>query len=198
MFGEKMKENIILVDCDGVLCDWEYSFTQWMNHKGYPTSKYNEYNVAKRFNLTKEFSKKCVEEFNASAAIAFLPPLRDAVYYMKRLNMLHGYRFHCITSLSDNKYAQRLRTQNLELLFGKELFDDYIYLACGADKDEELKKYEGTGCFWVEDKVENAEVGKRFGLNSILVAHEHNAYYEGNIPRYWKWKDIYKHIVGEI
>jgi len=198
MNDKKMKENIILVDCDGVLCDWEYSFTQWMNHKGYPTSDYTQYNVAKRFNLTQEFSKKSVQQFNESAAIAFLPPLRDAVYYMKRLNMLHGYRFHCITSLSDNKYAQRLRTQNLELLFGKELFDDYIYLPCGADKDKELKRYEGTECFWVEDKVENAEVGKAFGLNSILVAHEHNAYYEGNIPRYWKWKDIYKHITGEV
>ena len=25
-----MKENIILVDCDGVLCDWEYAFRHWM------------------------------------------------------------------------------------------------------------------------------------------------------------------------
>ena len=95
-------------------------------------------------------------------------------------------------------HLQYLPSQNLELLFGKELFDDYIYLPCGADKDKELKKYEGTECFWVEDKVENAEVGKGFGLNSILVAHEHNAYYEGDIPRYWKWKDIYKHITGEV
>ena len=192
-----MKENIILVDCDGVLCDWEYSFTQWMNHKGYPTVNSNEYNVAKRFNLSKKEGKKFVAEFNDSASIAFLPPLRDAVYYIKRLNMLHGYRFHCITSLSDNKYAQRLRTQNLELLFGKSIFDDYIYLPCGADKDDALLPYSNTECFWVEDKVENAEVGERYGLNSILVAHEHNAYYEGDIPRYWKWKEIYKHITGE-
>ena len=192
-----MKENIILVDCDGVLCDWEYSFTQWMNHKGYPTSDSTQYNVAKRFNLAGDFGKNVVAEFNDSASIAFLPPLRDAVYYIKRLNMLHGYRFHCITSLSEDKYAQRLRTQNLELLFGKEIFDEFVYLPCGADKDEVLAKYKGTECFWVEDKPENAEVGKSFGLNSILVAHEHNAYYDGDIPRYWKWKHIYNHITGE-
>ena len=192
-----MKENIILVDCDGVLCDWEYSFTQWMNHKGYPTSDSTQYNVAKRFNLTGDFGKNVVAEFNDSASIAFLPPLRDAVYYIKRLNMLHGYRFHCITSLSEDKYAQRLRTQNLELLFGKEIFDEFVYLPCGADKDEALAKYKGTECFWVEDKPENAEVGEKLGLNSILVAHEHNAYYDGDIPRYWKWKHIYNHITGE-
>jgi FMN phosphatase YigB (HAD superfamily) len=192
-----MKENIILVDCDGVLCDWEYSFTQWMNHKGYPTSDSTQYNVAKRFNLAGDFGKNVVAEFNDSASIAFLPPLRDAVYYIKRLNMLHGYRFHCITSLSKDKYAQRLRTQNLELLFGKEIFDEFVYLPCGADKDEALAKYKGTECFWVEDKPENAEVGEKLGLNSILVAHEHNAYYDGDIPRFWKWKHIYNHITGE-
>jgi FMN phosphatase YigB (HAD superfamily) len=194
---KNMKDNIILVDCDGVLCDWEYSFTQYMNHKGYPTIDTAQYSVGKRFGISKDFGKRRVADFNDSASIAFLPPLRDAVYYMKRLNMLHGYRFHCITSLSDNKYAQRLRTQNLELLFGKEIFDDFIYLPCGADKDEVLKKYEGTECFWVEDKPENAEVGETFGLNSILVAHEHNAYYNGDIPRFWKWKYIYNHITGE-
>jgi len=37
-----------------------------------------------------------------------------------------------------------------------------------------------------------------FGLDPIIVAHDHNAYYKGDIPRYWKWKDIYKHITGEI
>lgn len=191
-----MKDNIILVDCDGVLCDWEYSFTQWMHHKGIPTVDESQYNVAKRFNLNK--AHNYVKEFNDSAAIAFLPPLRDAVYYMKRLNMLHGYRFHCITSLSTNKYAQRLRTQNLELLFGKEIFDEYVYLPCGADKDEALAVYKDTGCFWIEDKPENAKVGAELGLNSILVAHDHNAHeVNGPIPRFWKWKQIYKYIIGE-
>ena len=193
-----MKDNIILVDCDGVLCDWEYSFTQYMNHKGFPTHDDKQYNVAKRFNLVPEAGKNFVAEFNDSAAIAFLPPLRDAVYYMKRLNMFHGYKFHCITSLSTNKYAQKLRIQNLELLFGKEIWDDFIFLPCGADKDEELKKYEGTDCYWIEDKPENAETGAKFGLDSIIVAHNHNAYYKGDIPRFTKWKHIYNHITGEI
>ena len=193
-----MKDNIILVDCDGVMCDWEYSFTAFMEHKGIPIIDNNQYNVYEKFGLSPLEGKRYVAEFNDSAAIAFLPPLRDAVYYMKRLNMLHGYKFHVISSLSTNKYAQRLRTQNLELLFGKELFDDFIYLGCGADKDEVLAKYEGTECFWVEDKPENAEVGLKFGLNSILVAHDHNVKHNINIPRFYKWKYIYKYIIGEV
>jgi FMN phosphatase YigB (HAD superfamily) len=193
-----MKENIILVDCDGVLCDWEYSFSQWMHHQDIPTMDQSEYDIGKRFHLERGTAKRLVRQFNESAAIAFLPPLRDAVYYMKRLNMLHGYRFHCITSLSSDKYAQRLRYQNLDLLFGRELWDEVICLPCGADKDEALEPYRDSGCFWVEDKVANAELGLTLGLNSILVGHTHNADYKGEAPRFHRWKEIYKHITGEV
>ena len=109
--------------------------------KDIPTMDQSEYDIAKRFELDKGVAKRLVRQFNESAAIAFLPPLRDAVYYMKRLNMLHGYRFHCITSLSSDKYAQRLRYQNLDLLFGRELWDEVICLPCGADKDDALEPY---------------------------------------------------------
>jgi hypothetical protein len=36
------------------------------------------------------------------------------------------------------------------------------------------------------------------GLNSILVAHTHNASFTGVIPRFHRWKEIYKHITGEV
>ena len=195
-----MKENIILTDCDGVLCDWEYAFRHWMQleKKLVPVNP-QEYNIATQFGLERAEGKALVREFNDSAAIAFLPPLRDAVYYMKRLNMLHGYKFHCITSLSTNKYAQKLRIQNLELLFGDNIFDEYVILGCGDDKDDALEPYRDSECWWIEDKPKNAKLGKSMGLNPIIVAHEHNAdEVNGPIPRFWKWKDIYKHITGEI
>ena len=202
-----MRDNIILVDCDGVLCDWMYSFNAFMEMQGFK-QKNLSYNVNEFYGIDQKVAKAKVKEFNDSAAIAFLPPLRDAVYYMKRLHMLHGYRFHVITSLSSNKYAQRLRRQNLELLFGKELFDEIICLPCGADKDDVLEKYKNSSCFWIEDKVENALVGDKLGLHSILVEHDYNAnYYESdpyaydeeseNIPRFAKWKYIYNYITGE-
>ena len=195
-----MQNNIILTDCDGVLCDWMYSFNAFMEMQGFK-EKQTSYNVNEFYGIDKKVGKAKVKEFNDSAAIAFLPPLRDAVYYMKRLNMLHGYKFHVITSLSSNKYAQRLRRQNLELLFGEELFDEIIFLPCGADKDNVLKRYEGTGCFWIEDKVENAMVGDCLGLHSVLVEHDFNKeptdYDSAYIPRFYKWKHIYNYITGE-
>lgn len=206
-----MRNNIILTDCDGVLCDWMYSFNAFMEMQGF-NQKSLSYDVSEYYGIDKKVAKAKVKEFNDSAAIAFLPPLRDAVYYMKRLNMMHGYKFHVITSLSSNRYAQKLRKQNLDLLFGAELFDEIICLPCGADKDKVLEKYKNSGCYWIEDKVENAVVGDRLGLHSVLVEHPYNCNYfcqriardpyaydddSAHIPRFDKWKHIYNYITGE-
>ena len=69
-----MRNNIILTDCDGVLCDWEYAFTQWMHKQGILTKNANEYDVAAKFDIEFYQAKAKVKEFNDSAAIAFLPP----------------------------------------------------------------------------------------------------------------------------
>ena len=61
-----------------------------------------------------------------------------------------------------------------------------------------MVKYKGSECWWVEDKPENAVAGEKVGLNPILVAHDHNYDADSDIPRFWKWKEIYKHITGEV
>jgi hypothetical protein len=87
-------------------------------------------------------------------------------------------------------------------LFGPTVFETYTYLDCGADKDEALAKYKDTECWWVEDKPENALVGASLGLNSILMAHTHNALAtssvgDAHIKRALSWKDIYSMITDE-
>jgi hypothetical protein len=134
--------------------------------------------------------------FNESAAIRKLPPLRDAMKYVKKLHEEHGYVFHAITSLSNDTYSQYLRTKNLIELFGKTAFEKYTYLDTGADKDEALAEYEGSGCFWVEDKPDNAECGLRFGLDPILINHKHNENVKlsKGITRVNNWAFIYRMI----
>ena len=38
MINRMIADKVILVDCDGVLCDWLYAFDQWMemNAEFYP------------------------------------------------------------------------------------------------------------------------------------------------------------------
>lgn len=191
-------KNLILVDCDGVLCNWEQAFDSWMIEQGYTMTDRgeNKYKIDERYGISPHESKNLVKYFNESATIEFLPPLRDSIHYVKKLHEQHGYVFHCITSLSRNRSAQILRERNLKKLFGETVFEDIVCLDTGADKDQALLKYKNSGCYWVEDKLENAEVGLRLGLKSILVSHAHNLDYLGPIPMVDTWSQIYTMITG--
>lgn len=188
-------EKLILVDCDGVLLDWKYAFYKYMNENGYTVIEEGVYDVAQTFGVTNEDSKRLVRQFNESARIGFLPGLRDAIKYVKKLHS-EGYVFHCITSLSTDYYAGKLREQNLERLFGKDVFERVVCLDCGADKDDGLLPYKESGCIWVEDKPSNAELGLELGLRSILIEHDFNKDYENNnLVIVKNWKEIYESIV---
>jgi hypothetical protein len=123
--------------------------------------------------------------------------LRDAIHYVKKLHEEHGYVFHCITSLSKNRNAQKLREMNLDKLFGRTVFEQVVCLATGADKDQALEPYRDSGLFWIEDKTENAEVGANMGLKSIIMEHGFNMNYSGPIPLVKNWAQIYDIITSD-
>ena len=194
-----MKNKIILTDADGVLLDWEYAFNIWMQEHGFKTVNGGKliYNIGRRYGIDPDQGKKLIKIFNESAAIGFLPALRDAQHYVKRLHEEHGYVFHCITSLSQDRNAQRLRKMNIRKLFGETAFDNFVILGTGADKDLALLPYEDSGCWWIEDKITNCVAGLEVGLKPLLVEHGHNMDYENpEIPRVKNWREIYDIIVG--
>jgi len=189
-------EKTILTDCDGVLLDWEWAFNCWMIQHGFETTEGYQfkYDMAERYGITKEQVKKLIKQFNESAAIGFLPVLRDAMYWVKRLHEQHGYTFICITSLSLDENAYKLREMNLQKMFGKTAFSKLICLDTGADKDEALSKYAGSNCYWLEDKPENATAGLRFGLRPILMEHGHNMNADVDYPIVKNWLEVYKTV----
>jgi hypothetical protein len=139
--------------------------------------------------------KKLVRFFNESAAVADMPPLRDAIKYVKKLHEEKGYVFHCITSLSLDPHAAKLREKNIRALFGETAFEKIICLDTGADKDEALMPYLDSGCIFVEDKPENADLGCRLGLHGVLITHDHNKDYVGEATVVDNWKEIYEMVV---
>lgn len=193
-----MSKKVIVTDVDGVLLNWEDAFQIWMEHQGFERVKGHQfiYNAAEQFGLNKTEGKKWVRLFNQSAAIGFLPPLRDAQEIVKLLNNNYGYRFVVCTSLSKDKAAQELRTQNLKKIFG-DVFDEFVYLDTGADKDAALyklaKKY--RGCLWIEDKLENCEVGAKVDFESVLMEHGYNMNLDHDFFVAKSWEDIYLKII---
>lgn len=194
-------EKIILTDCDGVLLNWEYAFCIWMEQHGHTQIENGnlEYNIAKRFSITEATGKQLVKQFNESAAMGFLPALRDSRYYVKRLHEEHGYVFHCITSMSLDPNAKKLRQMNLDKMFGPTAFPVLECLDTGADKHEALKPYKDSSLFWIEDKLENAVAGLDVGLKPILIEHGWNM--NDDIPegmtKVVNWKQLYETITGE-
>ena len=190
--------QLILVDADGVLLNWEYAFAIWMEEHGFTKVKDSAfiYDIGERYNIDPLQGKKLIRMFNESAAIGFLPPHRDAMYYIKRLHEEHGYVFHCITSLSRDINAQRLREMNLTKLFGKTAFERVVCLDTGADKNHALEEYADSGCWWVEDKPENADLGHSMGLRSVLMEHGHNMNHKCPYPVVKDWKELYSIITG--
>ena len=189
-------EKTILTDCDGVLLDWEWAFNCWMIQHGFETTEGYQfkYDMAERYGIPKEQVKKLVKTFNESAAIGFLPVLRDAMYWVKRLHEQHGYTFICITSLSLDENAYKLREMNLQKMFGKTAFSKLVCLDTGADKDKALSKYAGSNCYCLEDKVENATAGLQFGLKPILIEHGHNMNADVDYPICKNWLEVYKTV----
>jgi len=196
-----MKNKLILTDADGVILDWEWAFAVWMEEHGFTKVQGWEYiyNIGQRYGIDPEQGHKLIKIFNESAAIGFLPALRDSMYYVKRLHEEHGYEFHCITSLSTDRNAGRLREMNLRKLFGKNTFTKIVCLDTGADKDEALEPYRDSGLYWIEDKYANFKTGLNIGLKSILVEHGHNM--NDDITGGFKvknWREIYEIITGEV
>jgi FMN phosphatase YigB (HAD superfamily) len=194
-----MDKKLILTDADGVILDWEWAFSVWMQERGYTLTADNKksYYLHHHYNeLDEKDAKKVVRTFNESAAIGFLPALRDSAYYVKRLHEEHGYVFRVITSLSLDKNAQRLREMNLRKIFGNAI-DTVICLDTGADKDDALVPYRDSDMWWIEDKPQNADVGYALGLRSILLEHGHNMHHECAYPVVKNWKEIYELITNK-
>lgn len=190
-----MREKVILVDCDGVLCDWVFSYNQWMKLRGYEMVRNDNYDLAVCYGMDKEEKRKIVRIFNESSAVGWMPPFRDAIKYVKKLHEEEGFIFHCITSLSLEPTAYRLREKNLARLFGDTAFDRLVCLDTGADKDDALAEYKDTNCVWVEDKPENAVAGVNAGLDSLLLVDGHSQdFHAPGVTRVNSWRDIYNHI----
>lgn len=195
-----MYDNVIVTDYDGVCAYWEHGFHMWMVSNGYKQKNTGFYNIEDKYDLKKEKADMLVQAFNESAALKKLPPIKDAIKYIRKLHEDHGYVFHCITAIPNTREMYEARLENIENLFGKTAFERLTLCGSSKNKKELLKEYEGTDCFWLEDVPENLEYGVEHGMRGILMDHHYNRDYMCEAPKNFRvhsWKEIYSHIIGE-
>lgn len=188
-----MNTNIILTDIDGVVLDWETQFHKWMETRGYNLTKKGVYYMDEAYSLPKERAIRYLEDFNTSAYISGLPTFRDSISGIATLKD-NGYRFIAITSVGSDFYTDKLRRINLEEHFGK---DTFVEIHCiGENKRTYLEKYRNIGNYWIEDSPKNAEIGVELGINTFLMNHSHNQYYDNDkVIRVDNWKQICEYIL---
>lgn len=200
-----MNDNkIILTDADGCLFNWNNTFNEFMVERGFeivPGEEEN-YSVETRFGLNDyDHKMNLIKAFNHSDRIANLPPHADAKEYVAKLND-EGYKFICITSLSEKPEAYEYRMHNLQEHFGDAIIELHC-LRIGVHKGHKLKDWQDSNLFWIEDHVSNAIAGARLGLRSIVIDHVYNLNYNqddhllyARTSQETPWEDIYQIVKG--
>lgn len=194
-------KKIILTDADGVLVLWVAGFEKFMASKGYqviPDTEHH-YFMDKRYPITDDQARELIREYNQSPFMADLPPYLDAVEYIGKL-VEHGFKFVCITSLSNHPDSIKYRKTNLEALYGPN-FLEIICLDMGTPKGAALLPWKDSGLFWIEDHIKNAEAGHDLGLKTILIQQDHNSHYSTEkfnvVGPLNPWQEIYHLICKE-
>lgn len=189
-----MNTKKILTDVDGCILEWDNQFTSWLEEKhGIVQHTTGRYKIHEMFDITEADAKRLVRQFNESAWIGYLPPLRDALEVIRRLTQ-EGYHFQAITSLSNDEFSNLARRQNLYHHFGTDM--NCMCLDTGADKDAALAQF-SPDSWWIEDKPENCDAGIKAGMKCILMDHTHNKHYHHpDVYRVHTWRNIYELITG--
>jgi hypothetical protein len=191
-------ENVIVTDYDGVCAYWEHGFHMWMIANGYKEKSKGFYNIEDKYGISVEEADMLTQAFNESAALKRLPPVRDAIKYIRKLHEEHGYVFHCISAIPNTQDMYEARMENIHNLFGKTAFERLTLCGSSRNKKELLKEYQDTNCFWIEDLTKNAEYGLEYDMQCILMTHHYNVHdvFDPRIKRVHNWKEIYSLING--
>lgn len=170
-------EKLILTDADSVLLNWEDHFHAWMHSQGHErVQNMNSYWQESHYpGLSQDEARKQVFYFNTSAWLLTMPPYLDAVSGVQRL-VDNGFKFHVITAMGLDEAARQARIINLNNLFGKDTFVEVTVtdMYDHTSKEPTLSKYKDSGLYWIEDRADNANLGAKLGLKSLLMNHMHN------------------------
>lgn len=161
-----MNDDLMLVDCDGVLLNWKDPYKRWM--------KQNQ----DLFTGFEHYEHRSIRMFNESWHFGNLPPYKDAVKVLKNHYSAHGVKLHVVTACGSTQATRQMREQNLHNVFGEEIISGITFTEFNACKKEALKPWHDTLMTWVDDSPRNYTAGVEVGLTSFLM-HDHEYGCEG-------------------
>lgn len=187
---------MILLDCDGVLLEWDRSFASWCRKNIGATpcpSGPKDWNLAEWLGCDDAEALSLVAEFNASPEFGNIWPCINAVQGVSRL-AFDGHEMHVITSCSEDPEAARRRHENLVRCFG-DVFSAVYCLPLGASKAKLLGQFE-RGCIWVEDNYCHAVAGREAGHHTFMIERSHNRTLRAGADPMIRWVTTWDDIVS--
>lgn len=169
----------VLLDCDGVLLDWESSFREWVTGKlRRPIAAHpSDWCLSKWLGTTTDEAAALVDEFNHGEFFGNLSPVHGAAWAIGGLAEA-GIEMHVITSCSTAPGVTERRRRNLAARFG-DVFASVTCLDLGQSKVKALVDHE-PGAIWVEDNYTHALTGLALGHRSFVMRYPHNRSYEAS------------------
>lgn len=192
-----MENKLILADCDGVLLHWEWYFDRWMSKHGYTKRVEGAYSTGEAYAIAEERGEQLVRMFNETVYAGTLPPLRDAVKYVRKLHEDYGCVLHVISSIGGEAEIVEARHRNLYNVFGKSVFYKITCMYPDIPKSYVLAEYANSNAIWVEDVVSNYEMGQKLGLHCLLVSQSYNQL-ATDANRIYGWSAVYDIIKQRI
>lgn len=189
--------SIFLTDIDNVCLDWTTAFQEFV-YKRHPNLKLAHDSWT--FGLTYEDVDVFIKEFNdatVSDDFGNIPEYRDAVEYITKLHNL-GFEFVGITTCLGTENTVRLRQENLERVFGKDIFKKVHCLPLHSSKLEVMKQYKPT--YWIDDKVTHSADGLKAGHISFNMHTPYNANEtrEAGVIVVSSWREVFEYVVKNL
>lgn len=193
----------VLLDCDDVLLDWIAGFIPFARNR-------LKLDIDPRgpgqFDLTPWLktgssaeTREILRLFNEGSDTGFsnLPPIPGAIEAIRELRDM-GLRLRVITSCSADPAVRHRRRDNLETVFGTNVFDEIICLEMGVSKAAALRAQPLSA--WVEDLPKNALEGHLIGHQAcVLAAHHNGADRDGFVSRHdVPWFDTWEQVMSGL
>lgn len=175
--GGFLKKPWVLLDCDGVLLDWDqgiqsYAITHHSHVWNGDHMDEHAYDLTTRMNITSDQAQDLIWEFHHSAEYAHLMPMPGAVSAVAQLKKF--CRLAVITACGTQTTIRKHRRENLNQVFG-DVFEHVHCTDSFEEKKQYLRSYDPG--HWVEDHARNALMGKLYGHQCYLINAAHNQHH---------------------
>lgn len=184
-----MPKKTLLLDCDGVLLDYDKAFFQYVKHLGISKKKVKSSLKEDILDLEPKKVKELINKFNESDHTRNLEEIRDAKKYLQKLQLIN-FEFICITSIGTSDRIKENRIFNLGKVFGDKFFKKIHFVPTFSSKEFILQSYRNKLCVFIDDNEKDCITAKKYKMTAYQFCKKQNT-----VENVASWKNLYSKVI---